>query len=62
MLEVFKHPERYLGGPHGILKQEQRHFAIVGAGISGLTMALLLLKLGHQVTTRLQLCPDLKSD
>ena len=54
MLEVFKNPEKYLGGPNGDLKQDKKHFAIVGAGISGLTLSLLLLKLGHQVTIRIQ--------
>ena len=49
MLEVFKNPQRYLGGPNGDLREGEKNFTIVGAGISGLTLALLLVKLGHQV-------------
>ena len=36
------------------LETYKKHFDIVGAGISGLTLALLLVKLGHQVNIRLQ--------
>ena len=54
MLEVFKNPRRYLGGPHGVVRLDMKHFTIVGAGIAGITLALLLLELGHQVTAHLQ--------
>ena len=49
MLEVFKNPQLYLGGPNSDVREGEKHFIIVGAGISGLTLALLLVKLGHQV-------------
>ena len=32
-----------------VWRQDKRHFTIVGAGMAGLTMALLLVQLGHQV-------------
>ena len=58
MMEVFNNPERYLEGPNGHLRcGEKKHYTIVGAGISGLTLALLLVKLGHQVAT-VQPCTD----
>ena len=57
MMEVFQNPEKYLEGPNGHLRRGEKHFTIVGAGISGLTLALLLVQLGHQVAT-VQSCTD----
>ena len=56
LLEIFKHPERFLRGPKSL---EKKHFTVVGGGISGLNSALLLLQLGHQV--RLRFTTTLKS-
>jgi len=50
LLEAFKSPHLFLEGPTAERKRGEEHFVIVGAGVAGLTSALMLLQAGHRVT------------
>jgi len=50
LLQAFQKPQLFLEGPTAERKIAEEHFVIVGAGVAGLTSALLLLQAGHRVT------------
>ena len=48
LVRVFERPKDFLEGPDALRGAAEEHFVIVGAGIAGLTSALLLLEAGHR--------------